>query len=101
MVNGMSGIGIGAAGRATASGAGTDAAAIAAGAAGAIGLGRRQIDVEGVGQFAVSDGAPQLVEQPLRQANIDAGDQNLSTQRFQLADATEQLFLIQFFIHKS
>ena len=58
------------------------------GAAGAIGLGRRQIDVEGVGQLAVSDGAPQLVEQPLRQAQIDAGDQHLSAQRFQLADAT-------------
>ena len=48
----------------------------------------------------MADGAPQLVEQPLRQAQVNAGDEHLGAQRFQLADPLDQLLLIQIFAHK-
>ena len=38
---------------------------------------RRQVNVERVRQFSVPNGAPQLVQQPLRQADIDASDEDV------------------------
>ena len=61
---------------------------------------RRQIDVECVRQFAVADRRPQLVQQMLRQADIDAGDEHVGAQGFKLADTSAELFLILLVRHK-
>jgi hypothetical protein len=47
-----------------------------------------------VRQLAVTDGRPQLVQQMLRQAEVDAGHEHICAKGFQLADAGAELFLI-------
>ncbi len=54
----------------------------------------------GMRQFAVTDGGPQLIQQVLRQADIDTGDEHVGAQTFQLLDASAELFLVLSVRHK-
>ena len=61
---------------------------------------RRQVDMKGVRQVAVTDGCPQLIQQVLRQAYIDTGDEHVGAQTFQLLDARAERFLALTVRHK-
>jgi len=54
-----------------------------------------------VWQLAVPDRAPELIEQVLRQANVNASNEDICAQRFQFADSRPQLFQILMVVHNS
>jgi len=47
-----------------------------------------------VGQFAVTNGSPELVQQVLRQADVNTRDKHARAEGFEFADASAQLVLV-------
>jgi hypothetical protein len=48
----------------------------------------------------MAHGRPQLIQEILRQADIDAGDENVGAQTFKLSNTSAELFFVLMVCHK-